>query len=354
MNTGTTGTTGTTGATSRGLRLALRAYPAAYRAECGEEITAVHADCTEGAGRLATARETAGVAAYGLRVRTGLTASGTGGRLLATTAPLATALALGRYVPGLWYFPQSWRQAVVDPSLGMQEAAGGPLVDWRPELITSAMPGVLWLLVVVAALFRRWTAARILAAMAGVAVITDCLVRTHIMRTWAEGSAPDYGNFVLWGGAGVVWSLLVLATPGDLLDSTVPRRPRAAVLPVLLLLPGVLQSKLHAITNPEAMLSVVCIPLALLSLAFLRWGRLLPAATGLAVLPMALGVVVPGYLPSTGDAGWDARDWVASDLVGIDLLGEYVLAVTLAVLVTAAAVRYLKHTADAPGPLGTA
>ncbi|MFJ3220911.1 hypothetical protein ACIPLC_33935 [Kitasatospora sp. NPDC086801] len=116
-----TGTTSTTGATLRGLRLALRTYPAAYRAEHGEEITAVHADATAGAGRLATIRETVGIAAYGLRVRTGITASNTAGRLLATTAPLAAAMALGQQLTALAFLPRAWQQATANNARALQQ-----------------------------------------------------------------------------------------------------------------------------------------------------------------------------------------------------------------------------------------
>ncbi|MDH6109363.1 hypothetical protein P3T36_000135 [Kitasatospora sp. MAP12-15] len=336
MNTGTTSTT------SRGLRLALRAYPAAYRAERGEEITAVHADSTTGAGRLATARETAGVAAYGLRVRTGLTASGTGGRLLATIAPLAAAMALGQQLHSLWYLQQDWDW--------QQPADQSPIVHYHFMLIASVIPAVLWLLVVAAGLLRKWTTARVLAALAGVAVIAAWLAEQLAMNGgWEPGMLVDGTDLVLSAGPAAVWALLVFAAPGDLLDSTIPRRPRAAALPFLLLLTGIVQGNLTAFDLPLqdiVTLSNACLLLGLLSLAFLRWGRLLPTATGLTVLPLALCTVVPYYGPKL--FVWENDTLIAASSVVV----QYLLAVTLVALVAAAAVRYLRPTQEAPSPLG--
>ena len=179
MNTGTTSTT------SRGLRLALRVYPAAYRAERGEEITAVHADLTEGAGKLATARETAGVAAYGLRVRTGLTAE----RHRRTPARHHRAAGRRHGARPVTARPVAPPAVLATGTAARPPApAGTPIVDWHPVLVASVVPGVLWLLVVAAALLRRWTAARILAALAGVAAVAH-VVRpaSHTMAAWAPG-----------------------------------------------------------------------------------------------------------------------------------------------------------------------
>ncbi|MCC9308402.1 hypothetical protein LN042_15110 [Kitasatospora sp. RB6PN24] len=324
-----------TGSTSLGLRLALRIYPAGYRAERGEEIATVHADVTAGAGRLATARETAGVAAYGLRVRTGLTASGTAGRLLATTAPPAAAMALGQQLPVLWQLPHYWRQTAADSS-----------PDWHPVLIASAFPGALWLLVVAAALLRTWTAARILAALAGVAAIVRCLVFTQTLQTFVPGAAPDYVALIQTAGAGVLWSLLVFAAPGDLLGSTVVRQPLAAVPPALLLAAGTFLGSLNPFTGPgrtEAMLSGVCLPLGLLPLAFLARGRLLPAAIGLAVLPLALTLTVTNYRLFT---------WQAGEFGNLGVVACYLLGVSLLTLATAAAVRVSRAAPANPKSLG--
>ncbi|MDH6115435.1 hypothetical protein P3T36_006623 [Kitasatospora sp. MAP12-15] len=337
MNTRTTRTTATM---SRGLRLALRAYPAAYRAERGEEITAVHADATEGAGRLATARETAGIAAYGLRVRTGTTASGTGGRLLATTAPLAAAMALCQQLPFLWHLPQEWQMAI---------PTADTIGDGRPSVVAAAVPGVLWLLVVAAMLLRRWTAARILAVLAAVAAVAQWFVGYLLEGMWAPGLAPDYASLVSTAGAGVLWALLVFAAPGDLLDSTAVRRPRDAVLPVLLPAVSILQNHLDLFGVPgqtAAMLTGVYFVLNLLPLASLRWGRLLPAATALAALPLTLSF-------SMVFAFYGVFPWYSSWYGDLGVLVRYLLAVTLVTLVTVAAVRYLKPTPETQNPLST-
>ncbi|WP_035798045.1 hypothetical protein [Kitasatospora mediocidica] len=338
MNTDTTSTT------SRGLRLALRLYPAAYRAECGEEITAVHADATTGAGRLATARETAGVAAYGLRVRTGLTASGTAGRLLATTAPLAAAMALGQQLPVLQHLSDSWQTA---------GATIDSPIDSHAQVIANAVPGVLWLLVVGAALLRRWTTARILGALAGVAVIAPWLVSYHLQTTWAPGMPPDYVSLVASAGSGVLWAVMVFAAPGDLLDSTVGRRPRAAVLPVVLLAASIaVDGPLHLYgrifgdtQQTDQGVGAAYLLLGLLALAFLRRGRLLPAAAGLILLPLGLTDIVlfnPVFYWNGGVSGY----WQGE----VGLLVSYLVGAVLLVLAMAGAVRFLGRT---PSPEGS-
>ncbi|MDH6133035.1 hypothetical protein P3T37_002429 [Kitasatospora sp. MAA4] len=328
MNTGTISTT------SRGLRLALRVYPAAYRTERGEEITAVHADATSGAGRLATARETAGVAAYGLRVRTGLTASGTGGHLLATTAPLAAALALGDQLRVLAHLPQDWGQTAA---------------EYRPALIASAVPGVLWLLVVAAMLLRRWTTARVLAALAAVAAVASWLAGELSVQRWAPGMPPDYLLLVGRAGAGVLWSLLVFAAPGDLLDSTIARRPRAAVLPSLLLAASILDGYVGVVDASLPTIQVVTaivLSAGLLALVLLRWARLLPAATGVAFLPLALTYAVVFVVPQF--FSWDDY-WLGN----LGVLISYLVGAAVLALLTAGAVRFLKPSPQATGPLGT-
>jgi hypothetical protein len=214
-------------------------------------------------------------------------------------------------------------------------------------LIASAFPGVLWLLVVAAALLRRWTAVRMLAAAAGLAAIAHCLLLSQALQTFVPGTAPDDNTLVRTAGAGVLWSLLVLAAPGDLLDGTVARRSRNAVLPSLLLAAGILTANLDPFSGPgrtEAALSGVCLPLCLLPLAFLGLGRLLPAATGLAVLPWALTLAATSYR---------FLSWQDDELGDLGVLVSYALGVVLATLVTAAAVRFLKPARRAPGALGT-
>ncbi|WP_371516426.1 hypothetical protein [Kitasatospora sp. NBC_01300] len=356
MSTASNSTTSTTGTTLRGLRLALRAYPAAYRAERSEEIIAVHADSTAGAGRLAAIRETVGVAAYGLRVRTGITASSTAGRLLATTAPLAAAMALGQQLTALVFLPDKWREATASQSSALQHP-GTAFVDWHSPLIAQTVTQVLWLLVVVALLFRRWTTVRALAALAGVAAIAQCFVQQREIWIAVPGFPPDYTLLIMSSGANVLWSLLVFAAPGDLLESTIARRPRAVVPPALVLVASLLVSNLGRLSAllydnslpvlPQPVLTAmgVCIPLALLSLASLRWGRLLPAATALAVLPPVLSLSL----------GLNAFfRWYDNELGDLGLLCQYLLTVTLIALVTAAAVRYLKPAPAAPSRLGAA
>lgn len=76
-------------------RFALALYPAAYRRERGGELAAVFGQTTAGAGRLTVAREVLDLAAYGLRLRTGLTFGGMTGRVLAAAAPLMLGMQAG-------------------------------------------------------------------------------------------------------------------------------------------------------------------------------------------------------------------------------------------------------------------
>ncbi len=68
---------------------ALSLYPRAYRMAYGEEIAAHYAESTAGASRLERWREAADLAGHGMRLRSRLTSTDTGGRILAAAAPYA-------------------------------------------------------------------------------------------------------------------------------------------------------------------------------------------------------------------------------------------------------------------------
>ncbi|MDH6113376.1 phosphoglycerol transferase MdoB-like AlkP superfamily enzyme [Kitasatospora sp. MAP12-44] len=154
---------------------------------------------------------------------------------------------------------------------------------------------------------------------------------------------PDYTDLVSTAGAGVLWALLVFAAPGDLLGSTVARRPRAAVLPALLLAASTLVHSAGVISasqNTTETLSATFLLLGLLSLAFLRWGRLLPTATGLAILPIVFtnAVLLLSY---------HVFSWFDYWLGDLGMLVNYVVGATLVALLTAGAVRFLYHQPSA-------
>ncbi|WP_035794191.1 hypothetical protein [Kitasatospora mediocidica] len=330
MNTATTGPS-----SPRGLRLALALYPAAYRAERGAEIAAVHADSTAGAGPLTVARETLGVAAYGLRVRTGLTPGRTAGALLAAVAPLAVAAGAGQALPTLFWFAQHW---------GSGQGGLGDRGSLRELSVASGITAVLWLMVAAAALVGRWTAARILTVLAAVGALSQWLVFQYRVLDGDFGrSMPlDLHSLIAMAGPPVLWALLVIAAPRELLDTPSAHRPQELVAPLLVTTAFAL---LHSELSDQSVLLLqqliwpIALPLFLLALLALRWGRLLPAAVGLTALPAALLLGVTSTRLS----------WMRS---GMGPLGGFVGAALLAVLVLAVTVRFLPQTPEGSARLG--
>ncbi|MDH6118193.1 hypothetical protein [Kitasatospora sp. GAS204B] len=201
------------------LRLALRCYPKRYRVERGAEIAEVYAETTEEAGRFGRARELYGVAAYGVRLRLGLASSQPAGRLLGTAAPLVAGVWAG--VSLLW----------------LLELLGGSIlrhfglftVLWFAQFVFAG-PAL------IAVLLDRWTLVRCVALLAvGVTV----LVEARQMYAFMPGAThwPFYLGWVLEQLAPLVWPLLLLAVPRDLLDLDLGRvgrhRPWSALAMVL-------------------------------------------------------------------------------------------------------------------------
>ncbi|WP_329566585.1 hypothetical protein [Kitasatospora sp. NBC_01266] len=203
----------------KALRLALHCYPRRYRIERGAEIADVFAETTEAAGRLARARELYGVAAYGSRLRLGLTSSQPAGRLFGTAAPLVAGAWAGISLLGLYI--------VLTDGLPIDHLSVHAVL-WYAQYVLAG-PALL------AALFDRWTLVRGIALLAAGATVL-------LNVGWAAVLMPDgvayLPGWVLRQAAPLVWPLLLLAAPRDLLDLDLRRAGRRGRWPALALAPG--------------------------------------------------------------------------------------------------------------------
>ncbi|MEV7938124.1 hypothetical protein AB0O82_18550 [Kitasatospora sp. NPDC088264] len=266
-------TTPTMGAPSTALRAALQFYPPRYRRERGEELAAVFADTTAEAGRSAVAREAFDLAAYGLRVRLGLTGSSLAGRVLALAAPMvAGALAGAALVPWVSDAERAARRLTWDPS-------------YTTYALTIAPP-VIALLLAVAVVTGRWTAVRVISLLQAVSalfVLAQAVVLPPEFDLWGVGdSSVATMPFVL--GA-----LLLAAAPTELLPRASWRSGGLALASVLG--GGLLVALQHwgDSTFPLDMqwFAALLIGPLLLTFTALR-GRVLPAAVGVAVLSLTM------------------------------------------------------------------
>ncbi|MEU9041967.1 MULTISPECIES: hypothetical protein [unclassified Kitasatospora] len=256
-------------APSAALRAALQLYPAQYRRDRGEELAEVFADTAAAGGRTAVAREVLGLAAYGLRVRLGLTGGSAAGRLLALVAPMIAGAVVGAtMVPWLATLERTTSWLAWDDSFGNHVRAFGPPVAA--------------LLLGVAALLGRWTAVRVTALLLGAVGLYDlggAAWRTSGLDAWWVGyvgmaSLPF-----------VVAALLLVAAPTDLLPR--PNLRTAALVLASMAAGGLLEAVQNwdDTTFPldRQWFVVMLIAPVLLTFAGLR-GRMGPAAVGLAVL----------------------------------------------------------------------
>ncbi|MFJ5233334.1 hypothetical protein ACIQBJ_25990 [Kitasatospora sp. NPDC088391] len=266
---------------SAALRTALALYPARYRRDRGAELAEVFADTTEGAGRLATAREALDLAGYGLRMRVGLTTTALGGRLLAVAAPLLAGAMVGlSALPG---FGDSRLLHVKWAARAGLHAPWGEL----PENLAVLGLAVVPLLIAAAVVTGAWRAARVLAA--GVALLAA--VRLGFAAVQYCDFGQDYYWFFLYEATALVPYLLggamLAAAPADLLESR-GRTDR------LLVLAGAAAG--FAVTRAQGGYDtrnlmdgwwpLLLLLLPLLLVLFAARDRLLPAALGLAVLPL--------------------------------------------------------------------
>ncbi|MEV8094257.1 hypothetical protein [Kitasatospora sp. NPDC085879] len=263
--------------TTRLLSAALRLYPAAYRAGRGPELAAVYADTTAGAGRLAAARELAGIAGYGLRLRTGLTSAAPGGRLLAVAAPLVLAAGAGTALPDLLLpvLSNPWRHGLDTQMLLFVLIAAGQFAA------------------AVAGLAGRWTLARFLVLPAVLGALGVAYLRIAQMLSPAfPGSS--FGA-VVWLGSTLlpplIWSVFVLAAPPDLLPRASARRGfGAAALAVgALVLYSGSGLFMHGSSEMFLVVPLVSAGLMALGLAAAARGHHLPVAVVLALLPGMVG-----------------------------------------------------------------
>ncbi|MFI5620472.1 hypothetical protein [Streptomyces sp. NPDC051567] len=324
---------------SRALALALLLYPAAYRADRGPEIAAVHADLTARSGRLATARETAGVAAYGLRLRTGTTSAHTAGRLLAAAAPLVVAAALGHYLavteyvyrPGLSH--QSWDTITsVAPS-----PLGSTLLKTLYLALYLAVLG-LWGTVAVTAVRGNWTLARLLAVPAVAGMLVQAYAFTKLDFS-LSGALSHPSVLIQSAGPPVLWLLLMLAAPGDLLGAVSWRTPRRLAAPLAVLAVAAIEPHLHLdfdVAYLGPVYAITTVTLGLLLLVGLRWDRMVPATIGLAVLPISLQMGTLVLFPRLGA-------YAAAEMVAI-----FAATGVLAALLAAATIRFIGRTPRLP------
>ncbi|MGW4809170.1 hypothetical protein [Kitasatospora sp. NPDC004272] len=257
--------------TGAALRAALALYPARYRRDRGAELAEVFADSTAGAGRLAAAREALDLAGYGLRLRTGLTSTALGGRLLAAAAPLlAGALAGLVALPG---DTRSWRVA--------DAARSGVGVPWQrlPDNLALLGLTVVPVLLAVAAVFGAWRAARTLAGT----VVLLAAVRLGVVAV----TAAD-GWLLLWHATALLPHLaagaLLLAAPADLLERPGRLLVAAGAGTGLLVVKAQGGYDSRHLMDGWTPLLLLLVPLLLVLCAARE--RLLPAALGLAVLPL--------------------------------------------------------------------
>ncbi|MFJ6135889.1 hypothetical protein [Kitasatospora sp. NPDC092286] len=265
------------------LRVALQLYPARYRRERGDELAAVFADTTAEAGRQALAREALDLAAYGLRVRTRLTSSSLGGRLLGAAAPLIAAAVAGASLSP-WFSDVdavAWNFAG-ETSLG--------------RAIMIAQP-VVALLLALAAMVGSWTVARIFAVgvvVTGLLGMRDAFAPEAMGWWWTLYTSTSVVPFVLSG-------LLVIAAPRDLLSRPTgwPRALMAAsaVLGGLMVAAQGNYDTRYLMNAPWSTVLVV-VPLFLVLTVVRGW--LLPAAAGLAMLPLSAAFSVFSLWEETG------------------------------------------------------
>ncbi|MER7582018.1 hypothetical protein [Kitasatospora sp. NPDC097691] len=264
-------TTPTIGAPPAALRAALQLFPAGYRRENGDEMVAVFADATAEADRSAVAREVFDLAAYGLRVRLGLTGSSVVGRVLALAAPMvAGALAGSGLVPWITDPDQASFRLTWDRSY--------------TSYATILAPPVTALLLAAAVVLGRWTAVRVIAlvqAVLGLAVLAQAFGGPTFIDWWWMGYV---GMATLPAALGAV---LLLAAPTELLPRPTWRTRGMALGSVA---GGGLLVALQRWDDTTFPLdaqwfAVLLLVPVLLTFTALR-GRELPAAVGVAMLSL--------------------------------------------------------------------
>ncbi|MFE7188772.1 hypothetical protein [Kitasatospora sp. NPDC057541] len=291
-------------------RAALRLYPARYRRERGDELSAVFADSTAGSGRLATAREVFDLGAYGLRMRTGLTASSVVGQLFALAAPLVAGAVAG--LCAAYTADQVVNPAWV-PAWALPERIGQV-----PAFVWFLGQALLPLLLLAGVLAGRRREARYAAfGVAGVGALGVLL-------------AAVQDGFSLWGfllSSGESTPLLLAGlmfafAPQELVGGRPDARGRIAVLAaaagggLILAAEGFYSS--FGLLDRDAAVALLVVPAA--ALLFAARGRLAPAAIGLAALPMTFGFNVFRTWQSVGGM-WRMAPLTVAVVVGLVAAG---------------------------------
>ncbi|MER7708528.1 hypothetical protein ABTX81_37290 [Kitasatospora sp. NPDC097605] len=259
-------------------RAALRLYPARYRRERGDELSAVFADSTAGAGRLATVREVFDLGAYGLRMRTGLTASSAVGQLFALAAPLVAGAVAG--LCAAYTVDQVVNPAWV-PAWALPDRIGRV-----PDFVWFLGQALLPLLLVAAVLAGRRREARYAAfGVAGVGALGVVIAAVQDPSLWSFLLRSGEATPLLLAG------LMFAVAPQELMAERPGARGRTAVLAaavgggLILTAEGYYSS--FGLLDRDAAVALLLVPAA--ALLFAARGRLAPAAIGLAALPMTFG-----------------------------------------------------------------
>ncbi|GLW55246.1 hypothetical protein [Kitasatospora phosalacinea] len=299
------------------LRAVLALYPARYRRDRGAELAEVFADTTAGTGRLGTAREALDLAAYGLRLRTGLTSTALGGRLLAAAAPLLAGTLCGLVaLPGDTRF---WRVA--------DAARSGFDVPWQqlPDRLALLGLTVVPVLLAVAAALGAWRAARTLAGT--VVLLAAVRLGIRLLTADVEPGGP-------WLTEADVWLLLldatallpylaagalILAAPADLLER--PGRLPVAIGAGTGLLVTRAQGGYDSWHLMDGWTPLLLLLAPLLLILCAARGRLLPAALGLAVLPLTAWFSLFSLWEQVGGV-WRLAPLAAAGAAGLLLTGQ--------------------------------
>jgi hypothetical protein len=189
------------------IRLIARLYPAAYRAEHGEEVLSTVRDSLSSSRRGTAALELADLAAHALRERVRFTATSRSGAVAATAAPLAAGSAIALSLVFLVFAETPWA-----PERGF---------DWNvwhrfgPFATLGPLAYLAWLLVFVAVLAGRGGTARLLTAMA-MALSAAIVPLSHLTKIQRP---PAYMLVAL-----ALFGLIVLAAPSDPIRRAMDRR----------------------------------------------------------------------------------------------------------------------------------
>ncbi|GAB2746680.1 hypothetical protein [Kitasatospora kifunensis] len=277
-----------------GLKLALLLHPAAYRREHGEELASVFADTTADAGRWTAAREAVDLAGHGMRLRIGLGSDRLPAQLAAQAAPFAVVAAMaGGLASEADFWVKSQQRGELSIALRMYFGT------FNLNVLFHEGGLLLSLVAAVAAVFGRWTTARLSGLVGLLLTLTNVVMMLPESPTWAEGQwARLVARETVLYGPQVLWVLILLAAPRDLLGPATRRRTWSALAGAVV--GGVLLNSALGVgpwlaldNEPNSVVLALVLgatELALLAVAVpaLLRGRYGPAAAALAGSPIVL------------------------------------------------------------------